>query len=355
MAAKFTPSCFLLISQFILLLNIQITSAKVPAVIVFGDSSVDTGNNNRIQTILKSNFKPYGRDFQGGQPTGRFCNGRVPSDFISEAFGCKPFVPAYLDPNYGINDFAVGVDFASAGSGYDNATAAVMSVIPLWQELEYYKEYQQKLKASAGDVKANEIISEALYLMSLGTNDFLENYYMPLLSNRSRQYTIEEYQNFLIGIAENFITELYQLGARKISLGGLCPIGCLPLERSRNMLSGSGCNEDYNKIARDFNGKLSGLTDKLNQQLSGIRLVLSNPYDILYEMMMKPSQFGFESAAVACCATGIFEMGYMCDANNPFTCKDANTYLFWDAFHPTERTNHIVADHLVKTVLAQFL
>lgn len=109
-----------------ILMHFVKTGAKVPAIIVFGDSSVDAGNNNGIATVLKSNFQPYGRDFFGGRPTGRFSNGRVPPDFISEAFGLKPFVPAYLDSSYSISDFATGVCFASAGTGYDNATSDVL-------------------------------------------------------------------------------------------------------------------------------------------------------------------------------------------------------------------------------------
>jgi len=54
----------------------------VPAVIAFGDSIVDTGNNNGLPTIAKCNFPPYGKDFQGHIPTGRFGNGKVPSDLI---------------------------------------------------------------------------------------------------------------------------------------------------------------------------------------------------------------------------------------------------------------------------------
>lgn len=100
-------------------------SGKVPAIIVFGDSSVDSGNNNFIPTIARSNFEPYGRDFPNGNPTGRFSNGRIAPDFISEAFGIKPIVPAYLDPSYNISDFASGVCFASAGTGFDNVTASV--------------------------------------------------------------------------------------------------------------------------------------------------------------------------------------------------------------------------------------
>lgn len=105
---------------------VSIAGAKVPAIIVFGDSSVDSGNNNFIQTMARANFEPYGRDFPGGRPTGRFCNGRLSSDFTSEAFGLKPTVPAYLDPSYNISDFSTGVCFASAGTGYDNSTAGVL-------------------------------------------------------------------------------------------------------------------------------------------------------------------------------------------------------------------------------------
>lgn len=58
----------------------------VPAVLMFGDSIVDTGNNNYYTTIAKCNFPPYGQDFMGGKPTGRFSNGKVPSDLIGTFF-----------------------------------------------------------------------------------------------------------------------------------------------------------------------------------------------------------------------------------------------------------------------------
>ncbi|KAF2292345.1 hypothetical protein GH714_020403 [Hevea brasiliensis] len=205
----------LLLHLILSLLLVHETLAKIPAIIVFGDSSVDAGNNNLISTVLKSNFQPYGRDFEGGRPTGRFSNGRIPPDFISQAFGLKPAIPAYLDPLYTISDFATGVCFASAGTGYDNATSNVL-------ELEYYKDYQNKLRAHVGNNKAKEILSESLYLMSLGTNDFLENYYV--FPTRA-QFNVEQYQDFLVKHAGDFITKLYDLGARKISLTGLPPMG----------------------------------------------------------------------------------------------------------------------------------
>ncbi|GKE75431.1 hypothetical protein Tco_1537472, partial [Tanacetum coccineum] len=107
----------------------------------------DAGNNN---TIIKSNFQPYGRDFYHRRPTGRFSNGRIATDFIYEALGIKSIIPAYLDPHYNMVDFVEGVSFASAGTGYDNLTSAITFVIPLWKELEYYKEYQNKMRTYLG-------------------------------------------------------------------------------------------------------------------------------------------------------------------------------------------------------------
>ncbi|XP_041007189.1 GDSL esterase/lipase At2g42990 [Juglans microcarpa x Juglans regia] len=338
---------------FHILVLVAKSKAKVPAIIVFGDSSVDAGNNNQIPTIARSNFNPYGRDFPGGRPTGRFSNGRIPPDFISEAFGLKPVIPAYLDPMYNISDFATGVCFASAGTGYDNATSDVLGVIPLWREVELYKDYQKNLKDYAGEWKANEILSEALYLISVGTNDFLENYYA--LPNRQSQFTIKQYEDFLIILARNFIQELYELGARKISLTGVPPMGCLPLQRTTNIMDNHGCVERYNNLAVEFNGKLKGLVAMLNKELPGLKLVFADAFNVFMQIITRPSIYGFEVVGVGCCGTGTFEMSYLCDPRSPFTCTDANKYVFWDAFHPSEKTNQMISNHLFKLFLAKFL
>lgn len=56
---------------------------RVPAIMFFGDSLVDVGNNDYINTIVKANLSPYGRDFQEDHvATGRFGNGKLISDFI---------------------------------------------------------------------------------------------------------------------------------------------------------------------------------------------------------------------------------------------------------------------------------
>lgn len=56
---------------------------QVPCYFIFGDSLVDNGNNNNIQSLARANYLPYGIDFPQG-PTGRFSNGKTTVDVISK-------------------------------------------------------------------------------------------------------------------------------------------------------------------------------------------------------------------------------------------------------------------------------
>eukprot|EP01018_Ginkgo_biloba_P035947 Gb_31208 [translate_table: standard] len=322
------------------------TNAMVPALIVFGDSTVDPGNNNRIPTVLKSNFPPYGRDFIDQKPTGRFCNGRLPMDFIAEGLGIKKTVPAYLDPHLTIEDFVTGVSFASAGTGYDNVTAHILNVIPLWKELEYFKEYQFRLKELVGEHKANSIIHEAIYLMSMGTNDFIENYLINPI--RRLHFNIDQYEDFLVEIVSNFVKELYSLGGRRISVGGVPPMGCLPVERTMNFFGNSECMEGLNQVAFSFNTKLQVVVEDLKSVLSGLKIVYSDVYDVMFDVAGNPSEYGFDEEWRGCCATGTLELGYLCNEWSQFTCLNASNHMFWDSVHPTERFYEIISNDLLQ-------
>ncbi|KAL5206356.1 hypothetical protein ABZP36_034565 [Zizania latifolia] len=328
-------------------------AGKVPAVIVFGDSSVDTGNNNFIPTIARSNFWPYGRDYADGLPTGRFSNGRLSTDFISEAFGLPPCIPAYLDTNLTIDQLAAGVSFASAATGLDNATAGVLSVITIGEQLQYFREYKERLRIAKGEAKAGEIIGEALYIWSIGTNDFIENYYN--LPERRLQYTVAEYSAYLLGLAEAAIRDVHSLGGRKMDFTGLTPMGCLPAERIGNRDDPGECNEDYNAVARSFNSKLQDLAARLNQELPGLQLVYADTYKLLASVVDKPADYGFENAVQGCCGTGLFEAGYFCGLSTSLLCENASEYVFFDAIHPTERMYKLIADAVMNTTLHVFL
>lgn len=73
-------------------------NSSVSAFFVFGDSTVDAGNNNYIQTISRSNFPPYGKDLPDHIATGRFTNGKLVTDFLCKYY--PQLVRQFLDmPN----------------------------------------------------------------------------------------------------------------------------------------------------------------------------------------------------------------------------------------------------------------
>lgn len=75
--------------------------------------------------------------------------------------------------------------------------------LSLSKQLENYKEYQNKLVAIAGKSNASSIISGGLYLISSGSSDFLQNYYInPLLYE---DYTPDQFSDILIESYANFI------------------------------------------------------------------------------------------------------------------------------------------------------
>lgn len=55
-----------------------------PALYCFGASVTESGNNNYLPTMVKANYPPYGIDFVGGTPTGRFTNGKTIVDFLGK-------------------------------------------------------------------------------------------------------------------------------------------------------------------------------------------------------------------------------------------------------------------------------
>ncbi|RWW75063.1 hypothetical protein BHE74_00016931 [Ensete ventricosum] len=101
----------------------QAPSALVPAIITFGDSTVDVGNNDYLKTIFKADFPPYGRDFKNHEPTGRFCDGKLATDITADTLGFSSYPSAYLSPEASGKNLLIGVNFASAASGYYDDTA----------------------------------------------------------------------------------------------------------------------------------------------------------------------------------------------------------------------------------------
>uniref|UniRef100_A0A5B7BI59 GDSL esterase/lipase n=1 Tax=Davidia involucrata TaxID=16924 RepID=A0A5B7BI59_DAVIN len=317
--------------------------SNVTCMLVFGDSSVDPGNNNHIATDTKSNFPPYGKDFFNGHPTGRFSNGRLPTDFIAEALGYTNVVRAFLDPYIRKVDLLHGVSFASAGSGYDDLTANLSSVLPVSKQLEYFMHYKIHLRHLVGEKKAEEIIRNALFLISMGTNDFLQNYGIEPI--RPKQFSLEQYQKFLVSCLSRDIKAMHRLGARRLIVVGVPPFGCMPLVKT--LKDASKCDEGSNKVALSFNSKIKQMLATLGVSL-GIKNAYVDIYNIILSAIQNPKRYGFTETSKGCCGSGAIEYGDTCRGLS--TCTDPTKYIFWDAVHPTQQMYKIIAEKALESL-----
>lgn len=315
----------------------------VPAVYIFGDSTADTGNNNVLETLAKANHPPYGRDFVGRKPTGRFANGKLSTDLLSGLFGLPDTVPAYLDPQFQGPQILTGACFASAGSGYSDTTSRAINVLTLEQEVDNFKHYRKQLVKMLGPENTSELIGRAFFTLTTGTNDFINNYYI----NPSTRalYTLDQFQDLLLQSLSKFIQNIYKEGASLFGLIVLPPFGCLPSQIALYNVTAHACVDEFNDAAISFNKKAASLVENLKPKLPGLKIAYINIYDKLLDIIKNPPKYGFEEASKGCCGTGTLESAISCNPTTPI-CRDPSKYVFWDAFHPTSKAYSILAREL---------
>lgn len=326
-------------------------NVTVPAVIAFGDSIVDQGANNGLNTLIKANFAPYGKDFVAGKSTGRFSNNKTPADMIVDELGIKELMPAYLDPSIDDNELLTGVSFASGGSGFDPQTSMLTAVLSFDDQLKQFKEYIEKLKLIVGEERTQFILANTLYMVVAGSDDLANTYFT--IGIRRLQYDIPSYTDLMVSSASNFVQEIYELGARRIGVFGAPPLGCLPSQRT---LAGGGlrmCVEKYNQAAQLFNSKLQPQMEYLNSTLAQSRIVYINIYDPLLAIIENPLQYGIEVVDRGCCGTGNIEVAILCNKLLP-TCPDDSKYLFWDSYHPTDKGYSVLINQVVGKYISDF-
>lgn len=73
-----------------------------------------------------------------------------------------------------------------------------LNIISIYKQLEYFQQYQSRVSALVGPKQTQRLVNEALILITLGGNDFVNNYYLVPYSVRSRQYALPDYVVYII-------------------------------------------------------------------------------------------------------------------------------------------------------------
>lgn len=331
----------------VMVLGIYINGGHCKVVqFIFGDSLSDVGNNEYLsKSLARASLPWYGIDFGNGMPNGRFCNGRTVADIIGDHMDL-PRPPAFLDPS--LNEDMIlesGVNYASGGGGILNETGGYfVQRFSLWKQVELFQGTQELIKNKIGTQAAQKFFQESRYVVALGSNDFINNFLLPLYSD-SWKYNDQSFIEYLMETLQGQLKVLHQLGARQLMVFGLGPMGCIPLQR---VLSTSGeCQDRTNKLAIAFNQAGNKLLNDLSSSLPNASYKFGDAYDVVDDVISNPTKHGFNNSDSPCCSFGSIRPALTCIPASTL-CKDRSKYVFWDEYHPSDSANQIIANELIR-------
>ncbi|CAA6662550.1 unnamed protein product [Spirodela intermedia] len=106
------------------------------------------------------------------------------------------------------------------------------------------------------------------------------------------------------------------------------------------------CDPELQRAAGLFNPQLVELIGELNKEIGSNVFIAANAFNMHMTFITEPEKYGFETSKEACCGQGPYNgIGLCTIASN--LCPDRSVYVFWDAFHPTERANRIIVDQML--------
>ncbi|KAK4796506.1 hypothetical protein SAY86_028832 [Trapa natans] len=320
---------------------------KVPACFVFGDSLVDSGNNNYLVSLAKANYNPNGIDFGG--PTGRFTNGRTVADILDEELGFEGYTPPYLAPTTVWPVIQEGVNYGSGASGILKSTGTMFGGrIYFGAQIDNFASSRQEIISHIGEPAALELLRQSLFSVTIGSNDLINNYLLPVVS--AVEQVLVSPEVFIDSMISSYmlqLTRLYDMGARKILVVNMGPIGCIPFERDTDSASGNSCADRPNQMARMFNVRLEDLVSQLRSTLQGSIIVYADVYRTVVDVIENYASYGFDNANSSCCSITGNHGGLLPCGPPSVVCSDRSKYIFWDSYHPSDAANSVIAKRLM--------
>ena len=88
------------------------------------------------------------------------------------------------------------------------------------------------------------------------------------------------------------LQRLYDLGARKIVVFELGPIGCIPSIMRGLRPKGIKCDENKNKIVSLFNNELGLMLNNLSLTLQHSHFIIGRAHSLAYDAIINPAKYG---------------------------------------------------------------
>ncbi|XP_074294096.1 GDSL esterase/lipase 4-like [Silene latifolia] len=295
---------------------------------IFGDSLYDTGIAFFLGMGPMADSYPYGKTYFK-RPAGRFSDGLLIPDYLAQHAN-QPFPEPYGNPV--LVEYSRSVNFAGAAAGVlvDGRNYS----LNLKLQTDLFEEMVGKMKLQYGKKKTKEIVSKAVLVFNIGSNDYTDIWIQnekPLNSTFVNAFVNKILGNFTVAI-----TRMYKQGARKFAFQNYGPMGCLPLY----LQDDAHCAEGLNDLAKLHNAGFAALANAWARQLPGFKYIIYDFYTSLMARVLNGAKYDFKETQTACCGSGRFHAKFTCMEKANFTlCKDIPSHLFFDPAHTTQKAN----------------
>jgi phospholipase/lecithinase/hemolysin len=261
--------------------------------VVFGDSLSDTGNTRNVvgaNSGLIANLAGYGNN-------GRFSNGPLWHETLAPLIG----VPLATASRVGGAD---NFNYAYGGARVDNARGASTGV------LAQFADYSARMGAAGSN-------PNSLYVVWAGGNDVRD-----LVGNANPLLGV----NSSIGALQSVLTGLIGSGANSFLIPNLPDLGLIPENRN------TGNQASASSATQLWNAELLNMVMGLTEQASFYFL---DVFSVFNDVLANPATYGITNTTGQCRSLGFF--GF-----TENSCRNANTWAFWDAIHPTTAAHAVL-------------
>ena len=280
---------------------------------VFGDSLVDNGNTPKFGIDYPP--PPY-YDYH-------FSNGKVWAEYLPALTGLS-FQPS--------NDYGVGGAFAGPldvlGTTYNNLEnlPAALGEAGLPVTLPSFLSEVTEFQATGQHFSNSDVVG-----VWVGANDYFATLALVNAGYASATGAITDAVQTVAVQTTEGVNELVNLGARRFLVFNLPELGDTP-EFNQD---GATIIGEADEISAAHNATLAQFMDGEHGS-TGANIIVVNTAQLFNELLANPAAYGKTNTTAACIDT---------PACVTAATAVQNTYVFWDAVHPTTGTHYIIAEY----------
>lgn len=162
---------------------------------------------------------------------------------------------------------------------------AIQGVTSLQEQLQ---QFQTLVEQNHFD---KNLIQNSIFFFESGSNDIFD-YFLPFNPPTPDP---DAYAQAMLTQVTKFLDQIYKLGARRISVFSLGPVGCVP---GRALLPGAPIDRCYGKMSamvKKYNKGLESLVNQMPINYPDVLTVYGAVYDIVHQFRATPTRYRMKS------------------------------------------------------------